>query len=154
MKKILQAIGFTTMVFAVFGIALGLLGYISGSWAQSQLITDAGGAAEFGPVFVAVAYLQTAVVIFLLGPVVAGLAASILGALLSTPKAGFVAGGTASLVGFYVMSIVALGILVLSKGPDAQQAFSFTQALGPMLLAGIPTAIIGSLLAALSAAAN
>mgnify|MGYP006273338465 CR=1 FL=1 len=152
MKKILQSVGFMTTVFAVFGIALGTLAYISGSWAQSQLITDAGGAVEFGPVFIAVAYLQTAVIIFFLGPVIAAVAAAILSSVFATPKTAFITGGGASLIGFYIMSVIALGVLVLSKGANGQQAFSFGQALVPMLLAGIPTAIMGSLLSALSSA--
>ena len=154
MKKIVQLTGVMTLVFAIFGIALGLLAFISGSWAQSQLITEAGGAAEFGPVFIAVAYLQIAVVIFLLGPVVAALTAGLLGAKLPGPKLSLLIGGVSSLVGFYIMSSIALAILVLSKGADAQQAFSFTQALFPMLMAGIPTAIMGSLISALSSVSN
>lgn len=154
MKNILQQFGVMTAVFAVFGIALGFLAFISGSWAQSQLITDAGGATEFGPVFIAVAYLQTAIVIFLLGPVIAALVAGLLGSMFSNTKLAFVTGGVGTLVGFYLMSVIALAILVLSKGTEAQQAFSFTQALFPMLLAGIPTAIMGSLISALSSLLN
>lgn len=154
MNKLVQAVGFMTAVFAVFGIALGLLAFISGSWAQSQLVTDAGGATEFGPIFIAVAYLQTAIVILLLGPVVAALAAGLLGPAFSSPKLALVGGGVASLVGFYIMAVIALAILMLSKGSEAQQAFSFTQALVPMLTAGIPTAIMGSLISALSSALN
>ncbi|MFW5977691.1 MAG: hypothetical protein ACOCP2_00455 [Halohasta sp.] len=152
MKKTLQSVGFMTAVFAVFGIALGILAYISGSWAQSQLVTDAGGATDFGPVFIAIAYLQTAVIIFFLGPVIAAVAAAILSSVFPTPKAAFIAGGSASLLGFYVMSIIALGVLVLSKGANGQQAFSFGQVLVPMLVAGIPTAIMGSLLSTLASA--
>jgi len=154
MKKIVQLTGIMTLVFAVFGIALGLLAFISGSWAQSQLITEAGGAVEFGPVFIAVAYLQTAVVIFLLGPVIAALTAGLLGAQLPGPKLSLVIGGVSSLFGFYIMSSIALLILVLSKGAEAEQAFSFTQALFPMVMAGIPTAIMGSLISALSSVSN
>lgn len=154
MNKIVQSVGFMTAVFAVFGIALGVLSFISGSWAQSQLITEAGGATEFGPVFIAITYLQTAIVIFLLGPVIAALTASVFGSQFGRPKLALVTGGTASLVGFYLMSVIALAFLVLSKGADAHQAFSFTQALLPMLAAGIPTAIMGSVLSALSSALN
>ena len=154
MKKIVQLTGIMTLVFAVFGIALGLLAFISGSWAQSQLITEAGGAVEFGPVFIAVAYLQTAVVIFLLGPVIAALTAGLLGAQLPGPKLSLLIGGVSSLFGFYIMSSIALLILVLSKGAEAEQAFSFTQALFPMVMAGIPTAIMGSLISALSSVSN
>lgn len=154
MKKIVQPVGLMAAVFAVFGIALGVLAFISGSWAQSQLITDAGGAVEFGPVFIAVAYLQIAIVLFLLGPVIAALAAGLIGPLFRGPKLAFVIGGAVSLVGFYGMSGIALAVLVLSKGAAAEQAFSFTQALLPMVAAGIPTAIMGSVIAALSSAIN
>jgi len=154
MKKILQPVGIMTGMFAVFGIALGLLAFVSGSWAQSQLISGAGGATEFGPIFVAVAYLQTAIVIFMLGPVIAALVAGLIGSVLPNPKIALLTGGVATLFGFYIMSVIAIGMLVISKGTEAQQALSFTQALVPMVMAGIPTAIMGSLISALSSALN
>ncbi|MFW6321651.1 MAG: hypothetical protein ACOC0Z_07345, partial [Halohasta sp.] len=137
---------------AVFGIALGILAFVSGSWAQSQLVTDAGGAADFGPVFIAVAYLQTAVVILFLGPVIAALVGGLLSSIISSPKVAFVIGGAGSLVGFYIMSLIAIGILVLSKGSNASQAFSFGQVLVPMLVAGLPTALMGAVVSAVSSA--
>jgi hypothetical protein len=154
MKDILQSVGFVTVIFAVFGIALGILAFVSGSWAQSQLITDAGGATDFGPIFIAIAYLQTAVIIFFLGPVIAALIGGLLGSVFSSPKTALITGGGGSLVGFYIMSVIALGVLVLSKGDGATQAFSFGQALFPLVVAGIPTAIMGSLISALSSALN
>jgi hypothetical protein len=154
MKDILQSVGFVTAIFAVFGIALGILAFVSGSWAQSQLITDAGGATQFGPVFIAVAYLQTAVILFFLGPVIAALIGGLLGSVFSSPKTALITGGVGSLVGFYIMSAIALGVLMLSKGGQAQQAFGFGQALFPMLISGVPTAIMGSLISALSSALN
>jgi len=154
MKNILQPVGIITGIFSVFGIAIGLLAFVSGSWAQSQLIGGAGGATEFGPIFVAVAYLQTAIVIFMLGPVIAALVAGLIGSVLPNPKIALLTGGVASLFGFYIMCVIAIGMLVISKGTEAQQAFSFTQALVPMLIAGIPTAIMGSLISALSSALN
>jgi len=154
MKKTLQAVGFMISLFTLFGIALGVLAFVSGSWAQSQLVTDAGGATDFGPIFIAIAYLQTAVIIFFLGPVIAALVGGLLGSVFSSPKTALITGGGGSLVGFYIMSVIALGVLVLSKGDVATQAFSFGQALVPMLVAGIPTAIMGSLVSALSSALN
>ncbi|SEI59265.1 hypothetical protein SAMN05444271_103103 [Halohasta litchfieldiae] len=154
MKKTLQAVGFMISLFTLFGIALGVLAFVSGSWAQSQLVTDAGGATDFGPIFIAIAYLQTAVIIFFLGPVIAALVGGLLGSVFSSPKTALITGGGGSLVGFYIMSVIALGVLVLSKGDGATQAFSFGQALVPMLVAGIPTAIMGSLVSALSSALN
>lgn len=154
MKDILQSVGFVTAIFAVFGIALGILAFVSGSWAQTQLVTDAGGAVDFGPIFIAIAYLQTAVIILFLGPVIAALVGGLLGSVFSSPKTALITGGGGSLVGFYIMSVIALGVLVLSKGSGATQAFSFGQALFPMLVAGVPTAIMGSLISALSSALN
>ena len=153
-RDILQSVGIVTAIFAVFGIALGILAFISGSWAQSTLVTDAGGATQFGPIFIAIAYLQTAVIIFFFGPVLAAVIGGMLGSVFSSPKTALITGGGGSLVGFYIMSAIALGVLILSKGDGAQQAFSFGQALFPMLAAGIPTAIIGSLISALSSALN
>jgi len=154
MKDILQSIGIVTAVFAVFGIALGILSFVSGSWAQTQLVDAASGGLSFGPTFIAVAYLQTAIVIFFLGPIIASLVGGLLGGVFSSPKTALITGGGGSLVGFYIMSVIALGVLILSKGGGAPQAFSFGQALFPMLVAGIPTAIMGSLISALSSALN
>jgi len=154
MKKTLQAVGFLISVFTLFGIALGVLAFVSGSWAQSQLITGAGGATDFGPVFIGIAYLQTAIIIFFLGPIIASIAGGLLGSVFSSPKTALVTGGVGSLIGFYIMSGIAIGVLVLSKGSGANQAFSFGQALFPLVVTGIPTAIIGSLISALSAAVN
>ncbi|MEA1932391.1 MAG: hypothetical protein U9O06_12715 [Euryarchaeota archaeon] len=154
MKKTLQAVGFITLIFTLFGIALGVLAFISGSWAQSQLITSASGATDFGPVFIGIAYLQTAVIIFFLGPVIASVAGGLLGSVFSSPKTALITGGVGSLFGFYLMSVIAIGVLVLSKGSGAEQAFSFGQALFPLAVTGIPTAIIGSLISAISAAVN
>jgi len=154
MKDILQSVGFVTAIFAVFGIVLGLLSYISGSWAQSQLIADAGGPEEFGPIFIAISYLQTAVIIFFLGPVLAALIGGLLGGVFSNPKTALITGGAGSLVGFYIMCVVAIGLLMLSKGSEAEQAFSFGQALFPMIVSGLPTAIMGALISALSSALN
>lgn len=153
MKDTLQFVGFVTAIFAVFGIVLGILAFVTGSWAQTQLIMDAAGA-NFGPVFIAVAYLQIAVVILFSGPIVAGIAGGLLGPAASNTKGALITGGVGSLVGFYIMSLIALGVLILSKGAEAEQAFSFGQVLVPMAVAGIPTAIIGSLVSALSAALN
>jgi len=154
MKKTLQSVGFIISVFTLLGIALGVLAFISGSWAQSQLVTDAGGATDFGPVFIGIAYLQTAVIIFFLGPIIASFAGGLLGSVFSSPKTALFAGGVGSLVGYYLMSVIAVGVLVLSKGSGAEQAFSFGQVLFPLVVSGIPTAIIGSLISALSAAVN
>jgi len=153
-KDILQSIGIVTAVFAVFGIALGILSFVSGSWAQTQLVDAAAGGVTFGPTFVAIAYLQTAVIIFFLGPVIAALVGGLLGGVFSNPKTALITGGGGSLVGFYIMTVIALGVLMLSKGGNAPQAFSFGQALFPMVISGIPTAIMGSLISALSSALN
>lgn len=153
MKRLLKPIGIVTAIFAIFGIVLGILAFVSGSWAQTQLIMDAGGA-DFGPVFIAVAYLQIAVIILFVGPIIAGLVGGLLGPQFANRQIALISGGVGSLIGFYIMSIIAIGILVLSKGSAAGQAFSITQVLVPMLVAGIPAALIGSLTSVLSSAIN
>lgn len=155
MKRLIRNFVVTMTMFVIFGIALGILAYVAGTWAQTQLIADAGGqAAAFGPVFVSVTFLQTAIVILFFGPVVAGIVGSLLGSDLRSPTRALLTGGISSLLGFYLMAIVALGFLVFAKGPDAQQAFSLTHAIQPMLLAGVPTAVIGAVTSTLSAAIN
>jgi len=155
MRKLIIKIGLMAVIFAIFGIALGILAFVAGSWAQTQLIADAGGhAADFGPVFVSVSFLQTAIILFFMGPLVAAVVGGLIGGTAPDPKGGLVIGGVGSLVGFYLMSVIALLFLVLSKGQGTDQALTFGQALRPMLIAGIPTAIIGAVISALGSAVS
>lgn len=135
-------------VFGTVGLGLGLTGYNTMAWAQSQFLTAAGGetAQQFGPIFVALVYFQGANVAFFLGPVVATLAGLLFGTRMRDRRTAAAVAGAGSLAGFYVMALVTILLSSLAlSGPGASQSFGLLQALVPVLLAGIPTAIAGAI---------
>lgn len=134
-------------VFGTVGLGTGLTGYNTMAWAQSQFLTAAGGSArEFGPIFVALVYFQGANVAFFLGPVVATLAGLLFGTRMRDRRTAAAVAGGGALVGFYLMALltVLLSSLALSA-QGASQSFGLLQALVPIVLAGIPTAIAGTI---------
>lgn len=150
MAQLVKDVLFATAVYAAFGLVLGSIAFVTGQWAQTQFITNASGQAptEFGPVFIAVIFVQTAASILLFGPVIAVFVGRLIGSAFDSPATALVSGAAGGLFGSYVMAAVAIGLLTLSKGDAANQAFTLRQAIRPILLAGIPTAIVGGVAAA------
>lgn len=134
-------------VFAVLGVALGTSGYLAMDWARTQFLVAAGGTtpSRFGPVFVALVAFQTTVSQFLVGTAVAGLVGTMAGSRIPEARtAGLVAGG-GSLVGFYLMALVGVFLLTRAGGAGTEQVYSLGQAVGPLLVAGVPAAVAGGL---------
>lgn len=147
MSRAGDALAGILVVFGAIGVGMGLTGYNGVAWAQTQFLTAAGGgtAREFGPIFVALVYFQTANATFFVGPVVAVLAGLLFGTRLRRPRTAAAVVGGGSLVGFYVMALATVLVTSLALGgPAADQAFSLGQALGPLLTAGLPTALVGA----------
>lgn len=146
MSREADAVSGIVAVFAAIGLGMGLTGFAGMGWAQSQFLVAAGGetARQFGPVFVALVYFQNANTAFFVGPVVAVLAGVLFGSRLrSGPTAAAVAAGS-SLLGFYVMAFLTVLVMALALGgPGGSQAFGLGQAVGPILTAGVPTAVVG-----------
>lgn len=143
--------GLIVGVFALVGVALGVVGFVAGDWARTQFVTAATGSTPetFGPVFLALSVLQTTVTLLFVGPVLAVVLGLLSGSRFVDPSAaaGVAAGG--ALVGFFCMAGLGfLGLSVLS-GPGTGQIYSFRAALGPLLLTGAVTTVAGGAAGAL-----
>lgn len=148
MSRVEDALAGIVVVFAAIGLGLGLTGYNTMAWAQSQFLTAAGGgtAQQFGPIFVALVYFQGAAVAFFLGPVVAALLGLLFGTRMRDPRMAAVVTAGGSLVGFLVMAFLTVAVSSLAlSGEGATHTFGLLQALVPLLLASIPTAIAGGI---------
>jgi hypothetical protein len=140
-----RVFGLIVAVFAALGVAIGGTGYLALDWARTQFVVAAGGTTpgRFGPVFVALVAFQTTVTQFLLGTAVAGLVGAMAGSRFADARtAGLVAAG-GSVTGFYLMGAIAVLLLSLVGGPGAGQVYDPGQALGPLVLAGIPAGLAG-----------
>lgn len=131
--------------FAATGLAFGLFGLLSMQWAQTQFITAARGETieTFGPVLLAVVYFQTAVMFFLVGPVLAGLTGALIGSRFPSPSKAALAGGGSSFAGFLVFLVLSLGITSQVSGPGTGQLFTLGAALVPALVATVLTSLAG-----------
>lgn len=141
-------------VFAALGAALGVVSYVVTDWARVQFVAAASGAnlSQFGPVFVALSAFQTTVTLLLAGPVVGTVVGTLVGSrFLDWKLAGGVAGG-GSLVGFFVMA--GLGVLGLSLvgGSGTGQIYAVSQSVGPLLVAGATTGVVGGVSGVLGSA--
>jgi len=60
-------------VFALVGVAFGVVGFVASDWARTQFVAGATGSQPetFGPVFLALSIFQITVTLFLAGPVLA-----------------------------------------------------------------------------------
>jgi len=137
--------GLIVGVFALVGVALGVVGFVAGDWARTQFVTAAGGSAleTFGPVFLALSVFQTTVTILVTGPVLAAVLGLLSGSRFTDPSAaaGVAAGG--ALVGFFCMAGVGLLGLSALSGPGTAQIYALRTALGPLLLVGAVTTAVG-----------
>lgn len=132
-------------VFAVLGVALGASGYLAMGWAREQFVVAAGGSSpgEFGPVFVALVAFQTTVSQFLVGTAVAGVVGAMAGSRFAVPRTAGLVGAGGSVVGFYLMGLIAVFLVSLAGGPGTDQVYDVGQALGPLALGGVPAGIAG-----------
>lgn len=111
----------TVGLFAVVGLALGTLGFMSAGVAQTQFVDQAGGAAEeFGVAFLSVVHFGFLSAVLFLSPVLAGAVGVLSGSQLHDRlRAGAVAGG-GSLVGAALL--VGIAVPVLNAGSEVASA--------------------------------
>lgn len=144
-------------VFAAVGVGLALTAYVSMGWARVQFVTDAAGTSPetFGPVFVAAVAVQTTVTAFLVGPVLAGLLGFLVGSRYTVGSTAAVVTGGGSLLGFYVLALCAVGGVVAGlSGAGTEQVYGVGQVLGTLLVAGVPTLVVGAAGGVLGSATN
>lgn len=82
---------------------------------------------------------------FLLGPALAGLLSAATARGAPNPVAAALGGGVGSLVGFYLLAALTLGALVaVTRSADGVAAFAASSFLQPVLVAGLPAAVVGA----------
>lgn len=139
----------TVGLFAVVGLALGTLGFVSAGVAQTQFVDEADGDAErFGIVFLSVVHFGFLSAVLFLSPVLAGAIGVLSGSQLHDRlRAGAVAGG-GSLLGALLLVGIALPLTNLGSGvADAPVVYQLLVA-GPVLsgVVGAIAGVLGSLL--------
>jgi hypothetical protein len=143
MARAPRVAGLVVAVFAAVGLALGLVGYLTLSWAQARFVAGAGGGAnEFGPVFVGLVSFQTAATQMALAPVLSALLGTLAGSRFAdVTRAVAVTGGSAA-AGCLVMTVLAVAVTGLA---GAAQGVGLGNALVPVV---VTTAVGGGVGAA------
>lgn len=151
LPSVRRQIGLIVAVFALVGVALGVVGVVAGDWARTQFVTGATGAepATFGPVFLALSVFQTTVTLFFAGPVLAAALGLLSGSRFADASAAAGVGGGGTLVGFFAMAGIGLLGLSTLSGVGTGQIYSLRAAVGPLLLAGVATTLTGGVAGAL-----
>jgi hypothetical protein len=146
MSEARRLVGFLVVLGAVIGVAVGLGGHVAVSWARTQFLTAASGSspASFGPVFVALVFFQTTVTVFVLGTALAALLGSLAGSRIPDLRGAIVVGAAGGGGGYYVMALAAVVVLSFVGGRGTGQTYSLGQALGPLVLLGLPAVAAGT----------
>jgi hypothetical protein len=133
-----RVVALVLAVFAAVGLALGLVGYLTLSWAQARFVVAAGGASpgEFGPVFVGLVSFQTAATQMALAPVLSVLVGALGGSRFREVRRAAAVTGGATALGCLLMALLGLGVTGLA---GAQQAVGLGDALVPLAA----TAVVG-----------
>lgn len=149
-----KKVGLTIGMFAVIGVGLGLSGYISMGAVERLLVGDGGQEiGAFAQTFIALIALQSTFVVFLLGSVVATITGSRIAAEASSMKEAMVANGVASFVGFYLMTGIALVIMLAALGSGdgsggggggGDLGINIGDVARPIIQIGIPTGLVGT----------
>lgn len=154
MTKVSETVGLIVAVFAALGFGLGLAGYVSISWGHSVFVASASGptAERFGPLFVSVVYFQNVSAIFFVGLITSLVSGLLFGSNFLQARNALLATGGGTIVGFWMMALVAL--VIMSLGMGEPRGFGLFDAFGQIALAGIPAGIVGSVAGYLGAVAN
>ncbi|WP_338741853.1 hypothetical protein [Haloplanus salilacus] len=146
-----RQIGLIVATFAMVGVALGAVGFVTVDWARTQFVTAATGSnpATFGPVFVALSTFQTTVTLFFAAPVLAAALGLLSGSRFAVPTVAAGVAAAGALIGFFVMTGVGLVGLSLPSGAGTGQTYALGGAVGPLLLSGVATAVTGGVAGAL-----
>lgn len=147
MSKVSETVGWIVAIFAALGVAFGLAGHVSVSWGYEVFVASvqgSGGTAErFGPLFVSLLFFQNVSVAFFVGVIASLFIGLLFGSRFYEGRTAVLATGSGALLGFYVM--VVFSFVIMSLGMSSPRGFGFAGALVPMILAGIPSGIVGSI---------
>jgi hypothetical protein len=146
MREARRLAGFLLLLSAVIGVAVGLVGHVAVGWARTQFLTGASGSSPetFGPVFVALVFFQTTVTVFVVGTALSALLGALAGSRVPSPRDAVVVGAGGGGVGYYVMALSAVVVLSFVGGDGTAQTYGLGQALGPLVLSGLPVVVAGA----------
>lgn len=144
MTRAAEAVGWIVAVFAALGVALGLAGYVSVSFGYEVFVVGAQGetAQRFGPLFLAVVFFQTVSVVFFVGVVTALAVGLSFGSRFHDWTVAVAVAGVGGIVGFYLMAMLAFGLT--SVGMPTARGFGLGDLLVPLILAGVPSGLVGA----------
>ena len=139
-----ETAGWIVATFAALGVAIGLAGYVSVSFGHEVFVAGARGATaeRFGPLFLALVFFQNVSVAFFVGLLASFATGLVFGSQLYDRRDAVLATGGGGLVGFYLMVVLAFSIM--SMGMATPRGFGLGDVLVPVLLAGIPSGIVGA----------
>jgi len=128
-------------VFSLVGFGLGISGLLTMLSIKSQF---SGAGSGFGELIVGMIFLQNTYTTFLLGSVVAAFAGLVTGYASSDQLAAVLGGAVGSGVGFYVMAVISVVLLALSLGGSGGGTGNLENYIFPLVGAGIPAGIVGT----------
>lgn len=142
-------VGLVIGALTIIGVGLGVTGYLTMGMVQDAFTTD-GQTSGFAQAFVALAFLQSAITVFFIGPVAGGLAGFASSIRHSDAERGTLVGGLGSFIGFYPMIVLAIYIMALafdggaSTGDGGGGGFDILGNITTILVAGVPTGLVGA----------
>lgn len=152
-----RTFGLIIAIFAAIGVGLGLTGFVTMEFAQQQFGAGPDSsefARSLSQLFVGIIFFMSAVVTFFAGPISAGIGGVTSGVRVQGRNKGALLGGAGSFIGFYVMVILALGIMSMALGgggggtgnaSNPSQSIDIGKNIGTLLKASLPTGITGVL---------
>lgn len=142
-------IGLVIGALTVIGVGLGVTGYLTMGMVQEAFSTE-GQTSGFAQAFVALAFIQSMITVFFIGPVAGGLAGFASSIRHSDAGRGLLVGGLGSFIGFYPMIILAIYIMAFafdggtSTGGGGGGGSSVFNNFSTILIAGVPTGLVGA----------
>jgi hypothetical protein len=152
-------IGAITALFVIIGIGLGFSGFIALEYTQTQLVDNANGdfAESIGQLLVVVIFLQSGFVSFLLGSIVASIGAVHTTSSTQSLTEAVLSNSIASLVGFPLMVVLAVGIMLLAfdgggsgSSGSGGSPVDLLQLVSQVAIITVPTVLVGAISAVLS----
>jgi len=143
MRSIGTNVGAIVTVFGLVGFGLGISGLLTILSIKGQVA--GGNESVFGQLFVGMIFLQNTYTTFLLGSVVAGFTGLMTGYASDDQLAAALGGAVGSGVGFYVMAVISVVLLVLALGGSGGGTGDVGNFILPLVGAGIPAAVVGTL---------
>jgi len=148
-----QRVGFHTALvvgtMTIIGVGLGLTGFLLMGMVQDMFATSSDSGTSLAQTFVALVFLQSALTTFLIGPVVASIVGFASSLRHEAAQKSAIIGGLGSFIGFYPMIIISIVIMAFalsggSGGGDGGSSFDLLNNVTTIVLAGLPTGLVGA----------